>query len=231
MEAKRYTFHAIREMNTTQKDSEFIVEGYATTFDREGYEVFDWIPEVDFTKFVESFEKGCFSKSITARAGKDKKNSISMLLQHQHTNILGVPELREDDYGLYFKCSIARGKTLNDDTIIDIENGNLKQVSIGFNFGEYILDIKEGEMPKLRHTDVYLWELSLVTFSANENAMLKRNRSNMNIYNMIKNYGEEQVREVLTAMTNNVSNPDYKETAMTNNVFKFAELRKKQFNL
>lgn len=230
MERKIFTPFNIRELNTKNDKNDFIVEGYATTFDEDGYNVFDYIDDIGFIEFNETFERGAFSKSITARCGSDKKNGIRMLHQHRHSEPLGIPELEEDEKGLYFKCAIPRGKTLNDDIIIDIKNGVLKQISIGFNMNEYQLSKNEAGEYKVRHTDVYLWELSLVTFSANENAMLTKNRSNANIYQMIKNYGEKQVREVLNAMTNTDETLKPK-TAMTNNVFEFTPLIRKSVKI
>ena len=60
--------------------------------------------------------------------------------------------------------------------------------------------------------------------------MLTKNRSNANIYQMIKNYGEKQVREVLNAMTNTDETLKPK-TAMTNNVFEFTPLIRKSVKI
>ena len=210
MERKIFTPFNIRELNTKNDKNDFIVEGYATTFDEDGYNVFDYIDDIGFIEFNETFERGAFSKSITARCGSDKKNGIRMLHQHRHSEPLGIPELEEDEKGLYFKCVIPRGKTLNDDVIIDIENGVLKQISIGFNMNKYQLSKNEAGEYKVLHTDVY--------------------RSNANIYQMIKNYGEKQVREVLNAMTNTDETLKPK-TAMTNNVFEFTPLIRKSVKI
>ena len=71
------------------------------------------VKQVKFQKimdieFYESFERGSFAKSINAREGKEKKNSIKMLYQHDRKQVLGTPTLEEDEIGLKFHCEIAK---------------------------------------------------------------------------------------------------------------------------
>ena len=98
---EKFTYLKIREAKLTENKNTYVVEGYATTWNNE-YPVFDWIEDFGFIEFYESFERGAFAKSINARAGKEKKNSIKMLYQHDRKQVLGTPTLEEDEIGLKF---------------------------------------------------------------------------------------------------------------------------------
>lgn len=116
--------------------------------------------------------KGATLNSLNARGVGSGKNEIQFLKFHNSDEIVGkLIELREDDYGLFFKAEILKTQ-LGEDTLEQIRAGVLKQLSYGFN---YIWDKTEYDDA----TDAYilreikLWEISLVTWSADENAQLR----------------------------------------------------------
>lgn len=234
---EKFTFLKIREAKLTENKNIYVVEGYATTWNNE-YPVFDWIEDFGYIEFYESFERGSFAKSINARAGKEKKNSIKMLYQHDRKQVLGTPTLEEDEIGLKFHCEIAKDISYAKDAIALIENEDLRQLSIGFSENTYTLERKDNDELHLKHTDVYLHEFSLVTWGANEEALIIKNRSNTNILNTIREFGKEKIIEVLNAMTNTDNteknkakeNKEEKE-AMTNPQFRFTPLQKKKIKI
>lgn len=231
-----FTNLQIRELKTRNEEKFFVAEGYGILWN-DRTEVYDWLPEIGFTKFYEKFERGAFAKSITARMGKDKKNSIKMLLQHRTSAILGTPYLEEDEKGLFFRCEIERGVSAeNDAAIKQMENEDLRQISIGFQMQDYSID-KIEDTYYLTHKEVRLYELSAVTWGAYENALIEKNRSAIGIINLINEYGVEQVRSVLAAMTNTAETPQNLPTEqrqaepMTNcSALDFCTLKTKEIN-
>jgi len=161
-----------------------------------------------------------------------------MLYQHNRTQVLGTPTLEEDEIGLKFHCEISKDISYAKDAIALIENEDLRQISIGFSENTYTIERKDNDELHLKHTDVYLHEFSLVTWGANEEALIIKNRSNTNILNTIREFGKEKIIEVLNAMTSPDNteknkakeNKDEKE-AMTNPQFRFTPLQKKKIKI
>lgn len=221
---EKFTNNAIREMRYANNDGILTVEGYATLWDSE-YDVFDYIPDIGCCEFTERFAKGAFAKSIEARGGKEKKNAIKMLNQHKREQVLGTPELIEDDKGLFFRCEINTETDWGRNAAALIKSGDLKQISVGFNMRSYVVERTDDKM-FVTHTEVVLHEFSLVTWAANEDAMIQQNRSNINIINTIRELGIENVRSILDAMTNT---PEVEKTDATSTdgkrQFQFNELK------
>jgi len=105
--------------------------------------------------------KGAFAQTL----GKRK---IKMLYQHSDKMLLGIWDIaREDDKGLYVEGTLA--KTALGDEVYELANmGALDSMSIGYSVDECEYD-KDG-VRVLRSID--LWEVSLVTFPANEKAVV-----------------------------------------------------------
>ncbi len=110
---------------------------------------------------------GAFTKSLNNWQGKN--GLPAMLWQHQIDEPIGVyTEMREDDTGLYLK-----GRLLIDDDPLakraygHLKAGSIKGLSIGYNLKDYEYDRnKDAFILK----EIELWEVSLVTFAANEEA-------------------------------------------------------------
>jgi len=116
--------------------------------------------------------KGATLNSLNARGIGSEKNSIVLLKHHNTTVPIAVMTvLREDDYGLYFEAEIIK-TNIGNETIEEIRSGVLKQLSYGFN---YIWDKTEWseESDSYILKEIRLMEISLVTFSSDENAQLR----------------------------------------------------------
>lgn len=128
------------------------IEGYASTWER------------DQTGDV--IHKGAFAKSINERF---RAGRIKVLWQHAEP--IGVPlEMREDDYGLFVKSRISKTR-LGDEALELARDGVVDAMSIGFSVptGKWDYD----EESNTRHIrEVKLFEYSLVTFPANEGALV-----------------------------------------------------------
>lgn len=113
--------------------------------------------------------KGAFLRSLTEWAVKGRLPS--MLWQHQMSEPIGIyTEMKEDEHGLYVK-----GRLLIDDDPLakrayaHLKAGSLGGLSIGYILRDYEYDKSLG-IYKLK--DIDLWEVSLVTFPANEEAQV-----------------------------------------------------------
>jgi len=128
-------------------------EGYASVF---GIQDFDG--DVIMT--------GAFKKSIEALQAKGKLPK--MLWQHNFTMIIGkFTEMREDEHGLWVKgffiLDVQKGK----EAYALMKAGELDAMSVGFN----IVEAGNGDRGRVI-TEVDLWEVSLVTWGANSEALV-----------------------------------------------------------
>lgn len=126
-----------------------IVEGYASTWD---------LDQVD-----DMIHPGAFAKTIAERGAKVK-------LLRDHEDPIGKPiEMREDEKGLYVRARISN-TPLGEETLQLAKDGVIDSFSIGFSIPEGKYEIDEAGV---RHIyEVKLFEFSLVTFPANELAVL-----------------------------------------------------------
>lgn len=134
--------------------------------------------------------KGAFNQSISNR----NPRSVKLLWQHDASKPIGVYEkIYEDDHGL-----VVHGKLLvNDVTLAKeayalLKSGALDGLSIGFKVAKDGLEITKEGNTLLKSID--LWEVSLVTFPANQDATvigIKQKISTMNKRDL-----EHHLREV-----------------------------------
>lgn len=138
-------------------DDNGVFEGYGSVFGVE-----DWYRDI--------VAKGAFTKSLAAH--KLKGSLPSLCWQHDQEKVVGVyEEMKEDDYGLFL-----RGRLLKDDVALAREAYALMKakavtglsVGIRVKVSEYdqnadVRTIKEAE----------LWEVSLVTWPANDLARVE----------------------------------------------------------
>jgi len=105
---------------------------------------------------------GAFAASLKERMPK-------MCWQHDSRHIPGIwDEARESDQGLYVKGRIL-GTTLGNDAYTLLKAGAIDSMSIGYSPTEYEIDVKTGTRTISK---IDLWEVSLVTFPANEQARI-----------------------------------------------------------
>ena len=136
------------------------VEGYGSVFGvRDNYD--------------DVIAKGAFIQSL-----KDHKAAgtmPAMLWQHDADKPIGVwTEMVEDDKGLRIKGQLAMETVKGKEAHALLKMGALNGLSIGFMSKEWAYD-RETEVRTL--TAIDLWEVSLVTFPANEKARVTNVKS------------------------------------------------------
>jgi HK97 family phage prohead protease len=124
--------------------------------------------------YNEIVTKGATLNSLNARGiGSEGKNKIVLLKQHNMAEPIGnITVLREDDYGLYFEAEIISGTKAADEALAEIQQGVLRQLSYGFSYIWDKTEYNEDEDAFILR-EIKLFEISLVTFSADENAQLR----------------------------------------------------------
>jgi HK97 family phage prohead protease len=117
-------------------------------------------------------EKGAFEKSLEThrKAGR----MPALLWQHNHAEPIGVwQEMSEDDHGLLVKGRLL----IDDDPLAKRAYAHLKAGSVGGLSIGYSVDKNGGEWDDedgvYRLKQVTLWETSLVTFPANQEAQVQ----------------------------------------------------------
>jgi HK97 family phage prohead protease len=114
--------------------------------------------------------RGAFSQSIHKGMSK-----VKFLWQHQQDEPIGsVQLLKEDDYGLFVQgvllLDVARGQ----EAYSLLKAGAINGLSIGYSPVRYQIDPETG-VRMLAEVD--LWEISLVTFPANNEAVIRAIKS------------------------------------------------------
>ena len=106
---------------------------------------------------------GAFMQTVRGRAGE-----IKLLWQHQQDEPIGVfDRLFEDARGLYVEGRLLLGVQRAMEAHSLLKAGAISGLSIGYSPVRYAIDAKTGVR---RLSQVELWEVSLVTFPANEAA-------------------------------------------------------------
>lgn len=113
-------------------------------------------------------QKGAFDGSI--RDHKSAGTMPAMLWQHEADEPIGVwTEMVEDSHGLLLKGRLCLDTACGREAYALLKMGALNGLSIGFVSKKWIYDQKS-EIRTL--TEIDLWEVSLVTFPANEAARI-----------------------------------------------------------
>lgn len=112
---------------------------------------------------------GAFQKSLDA--WREKGRLPAMLWQHNMSEPIGVyTEMREDATGLYVKGNLLiDGDPLAKRAHAHMKARSLSGLSIGYMLNDYEYDKEKGAF-LLKELD--LWEVSLVTFPANDEARI-----------------------------------------------------------
>lgn len=129
------------------------VEGYGSVFGvRDNYD--------------DVIAKGAFLSTL--KEHKSAGTMPAMLWQHDATEPIGVwTDMVEDEKGLRIKGQLALATTRGKEAHALLKMGALNGLSIGFMSKQWAYD-RETEVRTL--TEIDLWEVSLVTFPANEKA-------------------------------------------------------------
>jgi len=129
-----------------------------------------WGSKNDYNEIV---LKGATQNSLNARGVGSNKNPILVLNQHRQTEMLARPKvLQEDDYGLYFEADIIDGVRYADEAMAQVLQKVLRQLSYGFNYVWDKTEYSEADDAYILK-EIRLGEISLVTFSSDENAQLR----------------------------------------------------------
>lgn len=107
---------------------------------------------------------GAFTKSIAARGAR----GVKMFADHDSTKRIGIwTDIAEDPSGLYVKGQLMLEKQIAKDAYIDLKNGALDSMSIGFRTKS---DSYDGRRKARMLKEVDLLEISLISFPMNESA-------------------------------------------------------------
>ena len=146
------TFTAPAEFKSLDEGGSF--EGYASVFG---------VQDSDGDVIV----KGAFKKSIDRFAERGKRPK--MLWQHNPGIIVGsFTEVREDDVGLFVRGSLILDVEKGREAYALMKAGELDAMSVGFN----IEGAQPGDGRGRVIDDADLWEVSLVTWGANPDALI-----------------------------------------------------------
>lgn len=108
-------------------------------------------------------DPGAFAKTIQ----ENMDSIVSLAPNHDMSQPIGLPELREDKKGLYTKIKIVRGIQKAEETLLLAKAGVIKRMSIGYDA------IKTEMIDGVRHLkEVRLWDVSPVVFAANSEALI-----------------------------------------------------------
>ena len=92
---------------------------------------------------------------------------VKFLWQHDATTPIGkIITLEEDDYGLYIEAELILAVNAAKEAYELVKTGSISGLSIGFSPIKYSFDQDDNRIIE----EVDLWEISLVTFPANNNA-------------------------------------------------------------
>ena len=152
-----------------------------------------WGSKNDYNEIV---VKGATQNSLNARGIRSTSgNPILVLNQHRQTEPLCRPTvLQEDDYGLYFEGDIIEGVDYAENVVNQVNQGVLRQLSYGFN---YIWDKTEYDATLDAYIlkEIKLGEISLVTFSSDENAQL-RSFNQLQERAVLDKFSSEQINDL-----------------------------------
>lgn len=137
-----------------------VVEGYGSVFNVED-------------SYADVIEAGAFLKSLAAH--KKAGTMPAMLWQHSALAPIGVwSEMKEDSKGLWIKGQLCLDTVQGKEAYALLKMGAITGMSIGFASKNWNYD-RETDVRTL--TEIELWEVSLVTFPANEKARVTQVKS------------------------------------------------------
>jgi len=191
------TFECKFEFKESEEDDlYFNVKAYGSTFSN-----------VDLVN--DAVDKGAFKKSL-------KKRMPKLLWGHNMKDVpIGIIDsIKEDDNGLLFEARLPKDDAFVRDRLIpQIKIGSLNSFSIGYSTEVSEVDKKTG-VRKLK--EVNLYEISLVTFPANEKATLQSYKNaelNLPIADRDRDWDMEKAIQNIKEFTESIDEPsdDYSQ--------------------
>ena len=141
----------------TVKDSDDdsrIVKGYASVFN-------------NLDSDMDVIKKGAFTKTIK-EWGPEGKGRVKLVAQHNIGKpVARIMELKEDEHGLYMEAKFGTHRD-GEDYYRMAKEGIINEFSVGFTGEEYTENSKGG----YDFNDIKLYEVSMVTFAANDQAVV-----------------------------------------------------------
>jgi HK97 family phage prohead protease len=136
----------IQNLEVKQENDEMIIEGYASTFG-------------NADSYNDIMVKGCFANLDASK--------VSFLYQHDMGKVLGpIKQLYVDEKGLFISAKISNTEKGRDYYTL-CKDGAIRSFSIGFTINKGGYEYKDG----IRYIkSVKLWEVSLVSIPANDQA-------------------------------------------------------------
>ncbi len=113
-----------------------------------------------------SLRPGCFSKSLQDHAGK----TFVLLADHDPSKPIGKFTAKEDEHGLFIEGEVFLGISYAMDKWLALTGGAIDGLSVGFNIVKHEYDEKQDLLMIL---EAKLWEGSVVTFPANDQARVE----------------------------------------------------------
>ncbi len=111
---------------------------------------------------------GAYSKTLQNQMRQSLKKGIPLLWHHDPKHPIGsIKVLREDAHGLYIEGEIVPGTACSDECISLLKNGLVSGLSVGYKLGH-----SRRSKGATFVTSVELFEVSLVTFPACEDARI-----------------------------------------------------------
>ena len=108
-------------------------------------------------------ERGAFAKTIN-----DKGGTFPVLWQHDPDEPIGVSTaMREDEKGLYVEAEVSKVARRGMEAMDLLRMKAINGLSIGFQVVQKAMEVGERRL-----TEIKLWEFSVVTFPANELALV-----------------------------------------------------------
>lgn len=143
-------------MVSSDLDCVFRISGYASVFNAKDHQGDVILP-------------GAFEQSVKEHNNNVRK--IRLLWQHESAQPIGtIDKIHEDSHGLYFdasiNCMVAKGK----EAAALLNQGAVDSTSIGFT----TLESSFNKLGTRLISQVSLWEISVVTFAANDQAKIDR---------------------------------------------------------
>ena len=127
--------------------------------------------------------KGAFDEAIAKAQSTGKYPKL--LYQHRSSQIAGImTDLKEDEKGL-----VVSGRFIDTDVsknaYTELKEGAIDSMSIGGNIAEYEIKESEKDGSVWYIKKFNLWEVSFVTFPANEEAMIQEVKAEKDLQEMI----------------------------------------------
>jgi len=146
----------LEKSNLSEDNEYFTFSGYGSTFDN-----------IDRDQDV--IEKGAFNKTIEKIISKG--DNLPILWQHDMSIPLGIYiKFAEDEKGLFVKGRMPKDDSFVRERVMpQMKIGSVRKLSIGFFIKEWEFETREGKSVRIIK-EVELFEISLVTIPANEEA-------------------------------------------------------------